>query len=102
MITVCSRPSISRTCRIRAAKARASASRLASLKGLSISMLLPPATWTRGNRSKSFLRFDLGPGNPRQEGVEFSLDEIGPYRLHVPDAGGGVVAQLSRSRQKRL
>src|ERR1017187_3792583 len=42
MTTVCSRPSTTLTCRMRAAKARASASRFASTKGLSNSMLLPP------------------------------------------------------------
>jgi hypothetical protein len=37
------------------AKALASPSRLASLRVLSTSMLLPPAIWTRGMRAKSFL-----------------------------------------------
>ena len=46
--------------------------------------------------------FDLVPGNARQDGVEFGLDELGPYRLHVLEAGGAVVAQFSRQRQERL
>ena len=49
-----------------------------------------------------FLGFDLVPGNARQDGVEFGLDELGPYRLHVLEAGGAVVAQFSRQRQERL
>ena len=73
-MTVCARPSTSLTCRIMAAKACASASRLASLSVLSSSMLRfpatgmrgtseivstgqgvsPPVIWARGNRSKSF------------------------------------------------
>ena len=54
MMTVCCCPSISLMCRIRAAKARASASRLASPKALSTSMLLPSFNWARGYFSKSF------------------------------------------------
>ena len=70
-MTVCSRPSTALICRIRAAKARASASRVASPNGLNSSMLklpvtcvrgppntgqgvLSPTIWARGKRSKSF------------------------------------------------
>ena len=49
-----------------------------------------------------FLGFDLGPGNGRQDGVEFCLDELGPDRLHVLEAGGAVVAQFSRQGQEWL
>ena len=50
----------------------------------------------------AFLGFDLGPGNARQDGVEFGVDKPGPERRHVLAAGGAVVAQFSGQRQERL
>ena len=50
----------------------------------------------------SFHRFDLGPGNGGQNAVEFRVNELGPDRFQVFEAGGGVVAQFSRERQERL
>ena len=38
-----------------------------------------------------FLRFDLVPGNAHQGGFEIGLDEPGPYRPDVLEAGSGVV-----------
>ena len=146
-MTVCCWPSTSLTCRIRAAKARASASRLASLSGgeqfdascppcdlgarEALEILLHPVGRVAGETvlpacepqehqmqvvapripddavqhaevELPFLRFDLVPGNARQDGVEFGLDEPGPYRLHVLEAGGAAVVQFPGQSQERL
>ncbi len=50
----------------------------------------------------SFLGLDLGPGNGGQHAVELRGNELGPYVLHVLEAGGGVVAQFARQGQKGL
>ena len=50
MITVCVSPSTSRICFINAAKARESASRLASLRVVMVGRALPFSSWMSGNR----------------------------------------------------
>ena len=49
-----------------------------------------------------FLGFDLGPGDGGQNAVEFRVNELGPDRFQLFEAGGGVVAQFSRQGQERF
>ena len=49
-----------------------------------------------------FPRFDLVPGNARQDGVELGLGELGPNRLHVLQTGGAAVVQFPGQHQKGL
>jgi hypothetical protein len=37
----------------------------------------------------------------RQDAVEIARDKLGPYRLHILQAGGRVIPQLSRDGQER-
>ena len=48
----------------------------------------------------ALLRLDLSPGNTCQDSVQFRFLKLGPQGLHVLQAGGAVVAQFSRQRQK--
>src|ERR1019366_5448879 len=43
-----------------------------------------------------FLRFGLVPGNAHEGGVEIDLDQPGPYRPYVLEAGSGVVVYFSQ------
>ena len=55
-----------------------------------------------GEIEAAFLRLDQFPGNDRQDGIEISLRQAGPDRLHVFAARGTGIVQFTAEDQERF